>query len=265
MKLASAVSTVLRNAMALRPFYHEHDHTQDAPVPFTSTVLAQVRELIVTGAIPAGTHLAAEPIAARLGVSRTPVRNAFSVLLAEGLLDHSVNRGFSVREITMRDVLGAIDLRAVIEARGCGLSIEYGWGREELAKLDERIAAGAAIVEAGHWSAEIERQWYEINRDVHGFIAWMAHNATIRSTIRMTLIYPIFGDAARLCPAVSRYIPQRYRQLTDTVPRHIAESQVEHAALAKAIRDDDAERAEKLMHDHVLAGKHRLMVLATRR
>src|SRR3546814_1567360 len=65
---------------------------------FTSTVLTQIRELIVTGELPPGTHLAAEPIASRLGVSRTPVRNAFSVLLADGLLEHSVNRGFSVRD-----------------------------------------------------------------------------------------------------------------------------------------------------------------------
>src|SRR3546814_17904055 len=80
---------------------------------FTSTVLTRSRELIVTGELPPGTHLAAEPIASRLGVSRTPVRNAFSVLLAEGLLAPSVNRGFSVSEIPLRDVLGAIDMRAV--------------------------------------------------------------------------------------------------------------------------------------------------------
>src|SRR3546814_12023928 len=79
----------------------------------TPTVLTQIGELIVTGELPPGTHLAAEPIAGRLGVARTPVRNAFSVLLAEGLLAPSVNRGFSVSEIPLRDVLGAIDMRAV--------------------------------------------------------------------------------------------------------------------------------------------------------
>lgn len=242
------------------------DGRADQPhIPYTSTVLARVRELIVTGELPLGSHLAAEPIATRLGVSRTPVRNALSVLLAEGLVEHSVNRGFSVREISIRDVLGAIDLRAVIEARGCGLSVEYGWGPEETATLDARIAAGREIVDRGEWSAEIEHDWYEINRDIHAYIMRMAHNLTIRSTVRMTLIYPIFGDAARLCPAVAQHVPQRHRQIAGVVPDHVAVSQADHEAIADAIRADDAEQAERLMHAHVIAVKNRLTILATRR
>lgn len=232
---------------------------------FTSTVLTRIRELIVTGELPPGTHLAAEPIASRLGVSRTPVRNAFSVLLAEGLLEHSVNKGFSVREIPLRDILGAIDMRAVIEARGCGMSIEYGWSPEELATLDQRIAAGRAIVDGGDWSAEIERRWYEINRDIHAWIVRVGRNPAIRSAMRMTLIYPIFGDICRLCPSVWQYVPQRARQIPPTVPGHIIESQAEHEAIAGAIRDDDAERAERLMHQHVIAVKNRVLLTATRR
>src|SRR3546814_4165389 len=69
---------------------------------FTSTVLTQIRELIVTGELPPGTHLAAEPIASRLGVSRTPVRNAFSVLLAEGLLEHRSEEHTSELQSPMR-------------------------------------------------------------------------------------------------------------------------------------------------------------------
>lgn len=232
---------------------------------FSSTVLARVRELIVTGEFPAGSHLAAEPIAARLGVSRTPVRAAFSVLLAEGLLEHSLNRGFSVRQLTARDILGAIDLRAAIEGRGAAMSVEYGWAEQELATLDARIADGARIVAADAWSVDIEREWYGINRDIHAFISRMAHNVAIRSTIRMTLIYPLFGDTARLCPAIARYVPERHRQVPATVPGHIAESQDEHEAIALAIRADDADAAERLMRAHVLAGRDRLAQLATRR
>src|SRR3546814_4366601 len=72
-------------------------------------------------------------------------------------------------------------MRAVIEGRGCGMSIEYGWSREELATLDERIAAGREIVERGDWSAQIERQWYEINRDIHAWIVRVGRNPAIRS------------------------------------------------------------------------------------
>src|SRR3546814_6293498 len=107
-------------------------------------------------------------------------------------------------------------MRGVIEARGCGMSIEYGWSREELATLDERIAAGREIVDRGDWSAEIERRWYEINRDIHAWIVRVGRNPAIRSAVRMTLIYPIFGDACRLCPSVSRHVPLRNRQIPIT-------------------------------------------------
>ena len=81
----------------------------------------------------------------------------------------------------------------------------------------------------------------------------------------MTLIYPIFGDVCRLCPSVSRYVPLRNRQIPPTVPEHVAESQAEHEAIADAIRADDAEAAERLMHQHVIAVKHRVLLAATRR
>lgn len=263
--MAQRPRRMLTNAIMPQRQAQKNAAADELQTLFTSTVLTQIRELIVTGELPPGTHLAAEPIASRLGVSRTPVRNAFSVLLAEGLLEHSVNRGFSVREIPVRDILGAIDMRAVIEARGCGMSIEYGWSPEELATLDERIAAGREIVDRGAWSAEIERQWYEINRDIHAWIVRVGRNPAIRSAMRMTLIYPIFGDVCRLCPSVSRYVPLRNRQIPSSVPDHIVESQAEHEAIADAIRADDAEEAERLMHQHVIAVKHRVLLAATRR
>src|SRR3546814_13131748 len=135
-------------------------------------------------------------------------------------------------------------MRAVIEARGCGMAIEYGWSREERATLDERIAAGREIVERGDWSAQIERQWYEINRDIHAWIVRVGRNPAIRSAMRMTLIYPIFGDVCRLCPLVSRYVPLRNRQIPTPVPDHIVQSQAEPEAVAAAITADNADAAE---------------------
>lgn len=170
-----------------------------------------------------------------------------------------------MRELSVRDILGAIDLRAAIEGRGCALSVEYGWSEQELDTLDGRIADGGRIVAERVWSEAIEHAWYEINRDIHALIGQMAHNVAIRSTIRMTLLYPIFGDAARLCPAIARYVPERHRQLPASVPDHIVRSQEEHRAIAGAIRAGDAAAAERLMRDHVLAGRDRLSLLASRR
>lgn len=233
--------------------------------PATLTVLTRVRELIVTGQIAAGARLAAETIAKELGVSRTPVRSALAVLTAEGLVSYHVNRGYMVRDIRLRDVLDAIEARAVLESRACGLSVDYGWADHEIERLRTAVADGAAILAAGAWSEAIEARWYQVNRDFHSLIVSVSRNVAIRNAIRMTLIYPIFGDVARLCPAVAAHVPRRHHIVAETPPAHILDSQADHEKILAAIDADDALLAEKFMLAHVLTSKDRLAALAIRR
>lgn len=81
----------------------------------------------------------------------------------------------------------------------------------------------------------------------------------------MTLVYPLFGDVARLCPSVAACVPQRFRQLPSTPPEHIAQSQSHHEGIAAAIEAHDAILAGRLMTEHVLATRDRLHKIATRR
>lgn len=244
--------------------HHAREQGQRAE-PATLTVLTRVRELIVTGQIPAGARLAAEAIAQELGVSRTPVRSALAVLTAEGLVAYHVNRGYMVRDITLRDVLDAIEARAVLESRACGLSVDYGWDATELAQLHSVVEEGAAILADGKWSEEIERRWYKANRDFHSLIVSVSRNAAIRNAIRMTLIYPVFGDVARLCPAVAAFVPQRHRVVPPVPPAHILDSQADHEKILTAVDAEDALLAEQSMLAHVTKSKDRLAALATRR
>jgi GntR family transcriptional regulator, vanillate catabolism transcriptional regulator len=233
--------------------------------PATLTVLTRVREMIVTGQMDAGARLAAETIAQDLGVSRTPVRSALAVLTAEGLVSYHVNRGYTVRNIALRDVLDAIEARAVLESRACGLSVDYGWAPSELEALRVAVRGGAEVLAEGGWSEEVEACWYKLNRDFHSLIVSVSRNAAIRNAIRMTLIYPVFGDVARLCPAVASYVPQRHRVVPNAPPAHLLDSQADHEAILAAIEAEDAPRAEALMLDHVVKSKDRLAALATRR
>ena len=66
-----------------------------------SRVAQRIRELIVEGALPPGTRVAEAAIAERLGVSRTPVRNALPALASEGLLEPVGKRGYAVRNFTV--------------------------------------------------------------------------------------------------------------------------------------------------------------------
>jgi GntR family transcriptional regulator of vanillate catabolism len=233
--------------------------------PTTHTVLTRLREMIVTGQIEPETRLRAEALAAQLDVSRTPIRSALAVLSAEGLVSYSVNRGYTVRAVTIGDVFDSIEVRASLEALACRISVEKGWSNEELDRLAANVCASRVIVDRGAWSAEIEFEWYQCNWTFHRFIHLATHNAVLRNSIRMTLIYPVFGDAARVCPSVAAHIPQRARQLPESTPGHIGQSQVEHEHLVEAIQRGDSSEAARLMSEHVLATKVRLHALATLR
>lgn len=231
----------------------------------THSVLSKLRELIVTGKIASETRLRAEALAEQLNVSRTPVRSALALLSAEGLVSYSVNRGYTVRPVTVRDIFDAIDVRATLESLACQQSVERGWSEEDLEKLADLARQSRAIVDRNEWSEAIEREWYDLNRLFHRSIHHAARNAVLRNAIRMTLIYPVLGDVARICPSVASHVPQRLRQLSATVPEHIRESQLDHENVLQAIRAGDGNEAARLMSAHVLATKTRLHAVATLR
>lgn len=231
--------------------------------PATHTVLTRLREMIVTGEIPPGTRLRAEGLATQLDVSRTPIRSALAVLSAEGLVLYSMNRGYTVRAVTLGDLYDAVDVRAALEGLACRLSVNQGWSEEDLASLQKVVALSRAIVDRGDWSEALELEWYEFNRYFHWKIHRAARNLALRSAIRMTLLYPLFGDPVRVSPTVSAHVPARARQLPATTPPHIVQSQADHENLLGALRAGDGEGAERLMIEHVLRTKARILSIAT--
>ncbi|WP_165184486.1 GntR family transcriptional regulator [Caulobacter soli] len=233
--------------------------------PATHTVLTRLRERIVTGEIAPDARLRAEALATEMNVSRTPIRSALAVLSAEGLVSYSVNRGYTVRAMSLGDIFDSIDTRAALEGLGARTSVDLGWSKEALGNLSRLSAAGRAVTDAGRWSEAIELEWYTINRQFHAQILHAAQNTVLRNAIRMTLVYPLFGDAARLCPTVAVCVPPRLRQVPVTPPDHILQSQDDHEKILAAIRAEDSLEAGRLMSDHVLATRTRLHAAAIRR
>ena len=77
--------------------------------------LATLRDLIMGGELTPGARLGEVELAERLGVSRTPVREALSRLAAEGLVEITPNRGARVVTWTVAELEGVFDLRSVLE------------------------------------------------------------------------------------------------------------------------------------------------------
>jgi DNA-binding GntR family transcriptional regulator len=81
------------------------------------SVLHRLRLAIVTNALPPGTHLVEAELAAKLGVSRGPIREALTRLEHEGLIVNYPYRGKFVASISEEDIHEIYDLRRVIESR----------------------------------------------------------------------------------------------------------------------------------------------------
>jgi DNA-binding GntR family transcriptional regulator len=96
------------------------------PPTRTAAVVRQLRNEIVTGELPPGTLIKDAELAARLGVSITPVREAIAQLSVEGLIDIAPNRTRHVTQVTQKNALELIDVMGVLACAG------FEWGVDNL-------------------------------------------------------------------------------------------------------------------------------------
>lgn len=96
------------------------------PPTRTAAVVRQLRHEIVSGELSPGTLIKDAELAARLGVSITPVREAIAQLSVEGLIDIAPNRTRHVTKVTQKNALELIDVMGVLACAG------FEWGVENL-------------------------------------------------------------------------------------------------------------------------------------
>src|SRR4051794_17827836 len=77
---------------------------------------AELKRLILDGALAPGSFLAERQLAARLGMSKTPVRSALERLESEGFLSISPQQGAIVREVSLHEVADQYEIRQAIES-----------------------------------------------------------------------------------------------------------------------------------------------------
>lgn len=94
------------------------------PPTTQAAVLSELRTLISTGELRPGEPIVQLTLASRLGVSRVPLREALKVLEGEGQVKYSPHKGYSLIELSYTELVGAYDLRKLLETRAVRRGVE---------------------------------------------------------------------------------------------------------------------------------------------
>jgi DNA-binding GntR family transcriptional regulator len=98
----------------------------DRPRSLTATVTERLRQAIIDSELPLGSELSEVGLAAKLGVSRTPVREALSLLQLQGMVNIIPQKGSYVFLPTEQDIIDVCEYRIVIELRAVSFSMARG-------------------------------------------------------------------------------------------------------------------------------------------
>ncbi len=204
----------------------------ERPLALGEQVYERLRALLRSGQIAAGQPLQELQLAERLGVSRTPVREAMTRLAGEGLLA-SDGRSFTVPKLSLRDVDDIYEVRFLIEPAAIRGVAAFTGERAVRAPLDAALAAAAAAHKAGDADAF---------RDAHRRFraAWLA-----------------LVPNRRLVRVVEQYADhlQHIRALTLGSPRVRAIVLKGHRKIAAALAAGDGEAAAEAMRANLAEAK----------
>lgn len=202
------------------------------PASLQTTVAArvadQLRREIRAGDLEAGMPLRQNEVAARLGVSSTPVREAFQVLEREGLVQRADRRGVVVFRPTVQDLISSYEIRAALEA----LAVRKAVAHLTSADLDE---LRELVAEMAKFSVT-DDAFMDLNRAFHRKISTAAHDRRLAELI------------AAEQTATTAYV------MFLGVDEHSSEAAVvEHDAVYQALATGDAEGAAQAMAAHLSA------------
>jgi len=200
----------------------------------TSLVQIELERMILSGELAPGSKLTEVALAARLGVSRGPLREAFRMLEEAGLVRTEKNRGVFVRDIPLEEAIEIFDLRAAMDelvGRRLAETITPAALRE-IRALVESMEQAARAKDAHHY--------HLLNLKFHDRLVELAGNSKLSAIYR------------KLIKELSLF---RRMNLADGWLMPISAG--EHRQIVKAIASGDPEAAGKAMFDHVMESKDR--------
>lgn len=199
-----------------------------------SLVQRELTREILAGALAAGSKLNEAEVAARLGVSRGPVREAFRALEESGLVRFEKNRGVFVRSLSLEEADEIYELRALLDEFAGRRAAKNATPRDvhELESLVERMGAAAARGAAD--------EYFTLNLAFHDRIIALAGNAKLAQLYR------------RLVNELNLYRRASFEE-KGALPASVAE----HRAIVASIAAGRSAATGRLLHEHVMVSRQR--------
>lgn len=193
-----------------------------------SKVFVRLREDILNGRYSENTELREAAIGEELGVSRTPVREAIRQLELEGLIRIVPNKGAYVTGISAADVADIYEIRSLLEGL-CARWATKRMTKETIEEMEETI-----LLSEFHLSKEHFDQLIELDNRFH-----MELYEACGSKILIHLLKDFH-----------QYVQKQRQQTLSNIERS-REAVAEHKSIMEAMRDGNAELAEKLADEHI--------------
>ena len=193
----------------------------------TMAAYDSIKQMMLNYDIVPGQRLIFVDLANQLGVSRTPVNNALSILAKEGYLDFVPNQGYSVHKLTKNEAESLYEIREILEVGTIGKAIRK-LTDDKLAVLGNKLQEYEDAI-----SDRVHRKLFILDAEYHAFIIGMIGN---------TILVNRYRD---LCQRI--FLRFRTEDLRLDRQREIVK---EHNTLFQAVRIRDVEWAKELIRNH---------------
>ncbi len=200
----------------------------DEYLPLREIVFKTLRQAILTGELKPGERLMEIHLAKRLGVSRTPIREAIRKLELEGLVTMVPRRGATVAKITEKNLRDVLEVRRNLDTFAVELACER-ITEEQLAELEAKIKRFEEVV-----MAKDAKEIAEADVDMHDFIVASTGNARLVQLVN------------NLSEQVYRY---RFEYIKDATTHKILME--EHRDIFESIKNKDKSHAQEAMRRHI--------------
>ena len=196
--------------------------------PLREVVFESIRGAIISGLLKPGERLMEVQMAEKLGVSRTPIREAIRKLELEGLVVMIPRKGAYVADLSLKDITDVLELRAALE----GLAAELAAARI----TDEEIEELEMIAMDFHKAIESDDSEIMIQKDIE------FHDVIFRATRNEKLIQISHNLREQV---------QRFRVMYIDKFRKSTTLATEHFEIAEAISNRNVDLAERLAKRHI--------------